>query len=272
MGQAAQVLRGGFTLHVELLRRQAHGSHHRDIQRAVVRHVGLDDRIHDGGFMRVDGDIHALVADDLHDRVADALDERAVRATRIAAVDVADILIRQRHVGGIVDVGERIRPGIQRVRPAVAVLELHSAPVGIQLVVARVSVAEHAGRGGAAVGLRNDNHAALLHVDVLQQRVSGKARRRLIRMRTADVKHRAALHAGIEEEHRRIAVGAFQIGQPLAEHVGFRQRVGGDDGFLGMSVVVKIHAGQRCKHQSSGKRDELFEEAFIHFHFTSPLT
>ena len=86
-------------------------------------------------------------------------------------------------------------------------------------------------------------------------------------MSAAQIEQGAALNAGVKEEYGGIAEGALQAGNPLAEHVGFGQRAGGNHGFGGVTVVVELYASQRSQYQSNGQRDQLNENTLAHFHF-----
>jgi len=89
---------------------------------------GADDGILELGLVQVDDDVDPLAADELRERVTGLLGQRAVRAAGPAAVEVADVHVGEVLFGGIVDEDFRVRPLVQRIRPAVADAELLASP------------------------------------------------------------------------------------------------------------------------------------------------
>ena len=225
--------------------------------------VGADHRVHDGGLVAVDGHVDVLGADELHDGVGHALGEGAVQAARIAAVQVAQVVVGLGLSGGIVDVGEVVRPLIQRVGVALADLVLLLAPLGLDGVVGRVGVALHAQGGGGVAALGDDVDDALLHLDVLHQDEGGQARRRFVGMGAAAIEHGAALHAGVKHEDGRIAVGALEHGNVIAQPAHLGQRIGNHDGLLVVPLIVEADAGNGRQHQCESEADDLLQKLLL---------
>ena len=250
VGEALQAVGGGLVLHVEdAVAGQVHGGHHGDVLGVLMGYVGAHHRVHDGSLVAVDGDVDLLGADELHDGVGHTLGEGAVQTAGVAPVQVAQVIVGLGLAGGIIDVGEVIRPLIQGVGVALADLVLLLAPLGLNGEIGRIRVALHAQSGGREAALGNDVHHALFHLDIFHHDKGGKAGGRLVGMGAAAVQQGAALYAGVEHEDGRIAEGAFQLGHVVAEPAHVGQGVGDHNRLLIVALIVEAVAGHRRQHQ-----------------------